>query len=325
MLWPDAIALVVIAHRDHQQIAAASLSDTCHVVLTSLSLTSLQLRPVLQTQHTASGEVKLLKLPAKPIFYESNNQALRDLAGHAAARLNSDLALWPEHSTHGSGGLHFLFLMGVAVGALQEARVRVSHQLRHRLLVHAGVEQGGHIVMAERVQVIFLRKSNGLIDFPQRISDERTISRLRPFLVEPSTTPFPGTTLRERLMVRSRPPLLNLKSSHLRAHSSPRRQPVHTWRADRTSGSAAAPLPEHPAVSESPRGGNVLCSVACQRQIDHPGRVLLDDLIPLGVAKDSGDHSQVFLHRGLPDGFATVFPLPQFYQHILQSNRPEPV
>ena len=69
-------------------------------------------------------------------------------------------------------------------------------------------------------------------------------------------------------------------------------------------------------------GGNVLCSVACQRQIHHPGRVLQNDLIPLGVGEDGGDHGQVLLHRGLPDGLATVFPLPQFYQHILQSNRP---
>ena len=51
--------------------------------------------------------------------------------------------------------------------ALQKARVRVPYQIRHCLLVHAGVEQGGHIVMAKRVQVIFLWKSNGLIDFPQ--------------------------------------------------------------------------------------------------------------------------------------------------------------
>ncbi|SCJ20335.1 Uncharacterised protein [uncultured Blautia sp.] len=72
-------------------------------------------------------------------------------------------------------------------------------------------------------------------------------------------------------------------------------------------------------------GGNVLCSVACQRQIHHPGRVLQNDLIPLGVGEDGGDHGQVFLYCSLPDGLATVFPLPQFYQHILQSNRTEPV
>ena len=88
LLGPDTVALVVVAHGDHQQVAAAAFSNTCHVVLTSLSLASFQLRPVLQTQHTASGEAKLLKLSEKLIFYKTNNQALRDLAGHAAARLN---------------------------------------------------------------------------------------------------------------------------------------------------------------------------------------------------------------------------------------------
>ena len=53
LLGPDAIALKIIAHRDHQQVAAAPFSDTCHVVLTSLSLASFLLRPVLQAQHTA--------------------------------------------------------------------------------------------------------------------------------------------------------------------------------------------------------------------------------------------------------------------------------
>ena len=71
--------------------------------------------------------------------------------------------------------------------------------------------------------------------------------------------------------------------------------------------------------------GNVLSGAVCHRQVDHPSRILLDDLIPLGIAENSGDHGQVLLHRGLPDGLATVFPLPQFYQHILQSNRTEPV
>ena len=63
----------------------------------------------------------------------------------------------------------------------------------------------------------------------------------------------------------------------------------------------------------------------CHRQIDHPGRVFLDDLVPLGVAENGGDHGQVFLHRGLSDGPAPVCPLPQFYQHILQRDGPQTV
>ncbi len=51
----DAISLVVVTHGDYQQVAASPFSNTCHVVLTSLSLASFQLRPVLQAQHTASA------------------------------------------------------------------------------------------------------------------------------------------------------------------------------------------------------------------------------------------------------------------------------
>ena len=42
----DACSLVVVAHGDHDEIAVTPFSDACHMVLTSLSLASFQLRPV---------------------------------------------------------------------------------------------------------------------------------------------------------------------------------------------------------------------------------------------------------------------------------------
>ena len=42
------------------------------------------------------------------------------------------------------------------------------------------------------------------------------------------------------------------------------------------------------------------------RQVDHPGGVLRNDLVALGVAEDGGHHGQVFLHGGLLDGLALV-------------------
>ena len=54
----DACSLVVIAHGDHDEIAVTPFSDACHMVLTSLSLASVQLRPVWQTQHTESNRQK---------------------------------------------------------------------------------------------------------------------------------------------------------------------------------------------------------------------------------------------------------------------------
>lgn len=51
----DARAFIVVPHGDHDEIAVSPFSDTCHMVLTSLSLASFQLRPVWQTQHTESN------------------------------------------------------------------------------------------------------------------------------------------------------------------------------------------------------------------------------------------------------------------------------
>ena len=41
--------------------------------------------------------------------------------------------------------------------------------------------------------------------------------------------------------------------------------------------------------------GNHLRPAGRIRQVDHPGGVLLNDLIPLGVAQHGGDNRQVFL------------------------------
>ena len=51
----DACAFVVVAHGDHNEIAVSPFSDACHIVLTTLSLDSFQLKPVWQTQHTESS------------------------------------------------------------------------------------------------------------------------------------------------------------------------------------------------------------------------------------------------------------------------------
>lgn len=42
----NARAFIVVPHGDHDEIAVTPFSDACHMVLTSLSLASFQLRPV---------------------------------------------------------------------------------------------------------------------------------------------------------------------------------------------------------------------------------------------------------------------------------------
>lgn len=72
-----------------------------------------------------------------------------------------------EHGEHGVSCLLLLRLLGVAVGALQESRVSMAHQIGDGLLVHAAVEQCSHEVVAQCVKMVFLGEADGLVDLPQ--------------------------------------------------------------------------------------------------------------------------------------------------------------
>ena len=69
-------------------------------------------------------------------------------------------------------------------------------------------------------------------------------------------------------------------------------------------------------------GLGFLCSV---RQVDHPGGILLDDLVSLSIAQDGGDHRQIFLNGGFLERFAPERPLAKLHQQILQRDWPQPV
>ena len=69
--------------------------------------------------------------------------------------------------------------------------------------------------------------------------------------------------------------------------------------------------------------GNELFPPFRVRQFNHPGGVLRNDLVALGVAEDGGDHGQVLLHGGLLDGPALVGSLSQLYKQIFQRHRPQ--
>lgn len=179
------------------------------------------------------------------------------------------LAVRTEHGEHGVCRLLLLCLLGVAVGTLQKAGVRMTYEVCHRLLVHTAVQKRCHEVVPQGVQVVLPRKADGGIDLPQPLGEGVRVDELTVFigeeigtepaallvrlhllaafvgeedapqvrgeadftalavLVLPSTMPLPGTLLRERLTVSSRPFCVPVKSDHCRAHSSPRRQPVY--------------------------------------------------------------------------------------------------
>ena len=79
----------------------------------------------------------------------------------------------------------------MAVGALQKARVRVPYQIRHCLLVHAGVEQGGHIIVPQGVEMILFRKTDGLIDLSQPFGKRIRMNELPVGIREEIGTEFP--------------------------------------------------------------------------------------------------------------------------------------
>ena len=69
--------------------------------------------------------------------------------------------------------------------------------------------------------------------------------------------------------------------------------------------------------------GDELLPVLRVRQVDHPGGVLRNDLVALGIAEDGGHYGQVLLHGGLLDGPALVGSLSQLYKQIFQRHRPQ--
>ena len=62
-------------------------------------------------------------------------------------KIENLFAVRAEHGEHGVSRLLLLRLLGVAVGTLQKASVRMTYEVCHRLLVHASVQKRGHEVV----------------------------------------------------------------------------------------------------------------------------------------------------------------------------------
>ena len=122
----DTRDFVVVAHGDHDEIAVSPFSDACHIVLTSLSLASFQLRPVWQTQHTESSRQKPSQIIANTIFLQSRQSRTPPLCHTRCSQVEDGAAVRAEHREHGISCLSLLRLLGVAVGTLQKACVAVA-------------------------------------------------------------------------------------------------------------------------------------------------------------------------------------------------------
>ena len=93
-------------------------------------------------------------------------------------------AVRTEHGEHGVCRLLLLRLLGVAVGALQKAGVRMADKVCHRLLVHAAVQKRGHEVVPQGVKVVLPRKADGGIDLPQPLGEGVRVDELPTFIDE---------------------------------------------------------------------------------------------------------------------------------------------
>ena len=81
-------------------------------------MTSVQLRLILQAQHTASAAVKLLQFPWKNEFLRKQQSCAVPLRGTGGGEIEDLLAVRAEHGEHGVCRLLLLRLLRVAVGAL---------------------------------------------------------------------------------------------------------------------------------------------------------------------------------------------------------------
>ena len=148
----------------------------------AIKMTSLSF--ILSTVEAYFASTTYRKHSGKAITIFLKNEFLRKQQSCAAplrgtgGEIENLSAVRAEHGEHGVSRLLLLRLLGVAVGALQKAGVRMTDEVCHRLLVHAAVQQRGHEVVAQGVQVVLPRKADGGIDFPQPLGEGVRVDEL---------------------------------------------------------------------------------------------------------------------------------------------------
>ena len=136
----------------------------------------------MQAQHTASAAVKLSQFSWRNEFLRKQQSCAVPLRRTDGGEIEDLLAVRTEHGEHGVCRLLLLCLLGVAVGTLQKAGVRMTYEVCHRLLVHTAVQKRCHEVVPQGVQVVLPRKADGGIDLPQPLGEGVRVDEL-PLLV----------------------------------------------------------------------------------------------------------------------------------------------
>jgi len=145
---------------------------------------------ILSTVEAYFASTTYRKRGGKAITIFLKNEFLRKQQSCAVPRQGTggeieDLsAVRTEHGEHGVCRLLLLRLLGVAVGALQKAGVRMAHEVCHRLLVYAAVQKRGHEVVPQGVKMVLPRKADGVIDIPQPLGEGVRVNELTVFIGE---------------------------------------------------------------------------------------------------------------------------------------------
>lgn len=138
----------------------------------------------MQAQHAASTAVKLSQFSWKNVFLRKQQSCAVPLRRTGGGEIENLLTVRAEHGEHGVSRLLLLRLLGVAVGALQKAGVRMTHEVCHRLFVHAAVQQRCHEVVPQGVKMVLPRKADGGIDLPQSLGEGVRVNELTVFVGE---------------------------------------------------------------------------------------------------------------------------------------------
>lgn len=131
----------------------------------------------MQAQHTASAAAKLSQFFDKNEFLRKQQSCAVPLR-RTGGEIENLSAVRTEHGEHGVCRLLLLRLLGVAVGTLQKAGVRMTYEVCHRLLVHAAVQKRGHEVVPQGVKVVLPRKADGVIDLLQPLGEGVRVDEL---------------------------------------------------------------------------------------------------------------------------------------------------
>ena len=107
-----------------------------------------------------------------------------ELFSHRHLQREECAIAWVQGGEHGCGGVLFALHLGMAIGTFQKARVTMTGQFCHGLLVDAAVQQSGDEEVTQGVEVIFCWEAIGGVDLTQTLGECVGVEQLPLFVDE---------------------------------------------------------------------------------------------------------------------------------------------